>query len=266
MSLNHLFKSISFIGGGRVTYLLLKGLQNAQSDDMKIIVCDPNQENLSKLENIHSGNLVTSTSDNQMGSADIIILAVHPPVVDEVLSQFLSQINKSSILISLVPTKSVCHISEKLGGFNRIVRMIPNAPSVIGMGYNPVSFSQTISPKEKEDLQALFAAWGDSPEVDEKHLEGYAIITGMGPTYFWFQWLAMQQLAAEFGFDTPASRQAVYSMIKGSNELLFQSGFPAAEVVDLIPVHPLKDKEEQIISIFTDRLNGIFEKLKQATE
>jgi hypothetical protein len=47
---------------------------------------------------------------------------------------------------------------------------------------------------------------------------------------------------------------------------VIKSGFPAAEVVDLIPVHPLKDKEEQIIGIFTDKLNGIFEKLKQATD
>jgi len=260
------FKSITFIGGGRVTYLLLKGLERAQNNNLKITVCDPNKENLYKIENIYSGSLATSTDNNHVTSADILILAVHPPAMNEILNQLSGQINKKLILISLVPTKSIRYMSKQMAGFNRIVRMIPNAPSVIGMGYNPVSFSQTISPQEKEDLQALFSAWGDSPEVDEKHLEGYAIITGMGPTYFWFQWLVIQQLAAEFGFDTPASRQAVYSMIKGSNELLFKSGFPAAEVVDLIPVHPLKDIEEQIISIFTDKLNGIFKKLKQATD
>ena len=265
MSSKQSFKSISFIGGGRVTYLLLKGLMSSQMNDREVIVCDPNPEALSKIEKINHGKLLTSANNIQGLEAQLIFIAVHPPVIDEVLSQLSGNVDKRSIVISLIPTKSIDYMSGKLSGFNRIVRMIPNAPSAINMGYNPISFSETISDPEKEDLSSLFSVWGEAPVVEEKNLEGYAIITGMGPTYFWFQWELMVQLASQFGFDEMLSRQAIKSMIMGSNELLFNSDFRPSEVLDLIPVYPLKENEEQISGIIAEKLNELFNKLKKAT-
>jgi pyrroline-5-carboxylate reductase len=197
--------------------------------------------------------------------AGLIFLAIHPPVVEEVLSQLSGKIDKESIIVSLIPTKTIAYMSAKLTGFNRVVRMIPNAPSAIGMGYNPVSFSNTITDPEKEDLLSLFSCWGDTPLVKEEFMEAYAIITGMGPTYFWFQWELMVNLSSQFGFDATNSRQAINSMIKGSNDLLFNSDFLPSEVIDLIPVYPLKDNEEQISAIFSEKLTSLFNKLKKAT-
>jgi pyrroline-5-carboxylate reductase len=265
MSLKKTFKSISYIGGGRVTYLLLKGLKRSLNYENEIIVCDPDPKSLSKIEKIQIGNLITSTDNIQALEAQLIFLAVHPPVIDEVLSQMSGKVDKRSIVVSLIPTKSIEYISGKLSGFNRIVRMIPNAPSVINLGYNPITFSETITDPEKENLSSLFSAWGEAPEVEEKDLEGYAIISGMGPTYFWFQWELMVQLASQFGFDENISRQAIKSMIKGSNELLFNSDFHPSEVLDLIPVYPLKESEEQISGIIAEKLNGLFNKLNKAT-
>jgi pyrroline-5-carboxylate reductase len=74
--------------------------------------------------------------------------------------------------------------------------MIPNAPSLIHKGYNPVVYSDLISTDEKTSLRELFGTWGEAPEVAEAKLEAYAILTAMGPTYFWFQWLKLQELGA----------------------------------------------------------------------
>ena len=265
MSLKETFKTISFIGGGRVTHLLLKGLMHAQMNKHRIIVCDPNPEALVKLEKIYPGKLVTGTDNIQGWDAQLIFLAVHPPVIDEVLSQLSGKIDQRSIVISLVPTKSIEFMSGKLSGFNRIIRMIPNAPSAIGMGYNPVFYSESITEPEKEAARSLFSVWGEARVVEEKDLEGYAVITGMGPTYFWFQWELMVQLASQFGFDETNARPAVHSMIRGSNELLFNSDLHPPEVVDLIPVHPLKEHEEHLSGIISGQLNGLFQKLTKAT-
>ena len=265
MSSKETFKTISFIGGGRVTYLLLKGLMNSQMNDREIIVCDPNTEALSKIENINYGKLIASTDNIQGLEAQLIFLAVHPPVVEEVLSQLSGKIDKEAILVSMIPTKSMGYMSGKLTGFNRLIRMIPNAPSAIGMGYNPVSISDTITDPEKENLLSFFSVWGNTPVVNENDLEAFAVITGMGPTYFWFQWELMVQLASQFGFDERSSREAITSMIKGSNELLFKSDFRPSEVLDLIPVYPLKENEAQISGIIEEKLKGLFSKLKKVT-
>ena len=90
-------------------------------------------------------------------------------------------------------------LSARLGGFDRIVRMIPNAPSIINRGYNPMAFSAAFDEKEKKGLYDFFKVLGDCPEVEEEKLEAYAVLTAMGPTYFNFQLDELQKLGESFG-------------------------------------------------------------------
>jgi pyrroline-5-carboxylate reductase len=146
------------------------------------------------------------------------------------------------------------------------VRIIPNAPSIIHQGYNPVVFHPVISSEEKSLLLQMFKHWGATPEVDEKLLEAYAIIAAMGPTYFWFQWLELQRLAQEFGIKENAANEAIAGMLHGAVDTLFKSNLSSAEVLDLIPVCPLKENEEAVREIFSGKLDGLYRKLSEAAK
>jgi pyrroline-5-carboxylate reductase len=139
--------------------------------------------------------------------------------------------------------------------------MIPNAPSIIGEGYNPVYFSDTITSSEKSKLIHLFSHWGQSPEVEEEKLEAYAILTAMGPTYFWFQWLELLSLGKEFGLGDTEIKSSLHKMITASSHLLFNSEYSVEEVLDLIPVRPLQEEEENIRTLINNRLMGLHSKL-----
>ncbi len=67
-----------------------------------------------------------------------------------------------------------------------------------------VAFGPGLSPADREVLQGLLAPLGECPEVEERHLEAYAIVTAMGPTYFWPQLYELRALAESFGL--PAQR------------------------------------------------------------
>ena len=56
---------------------------------------------------------------------------------------------------------------------------------------------------------------GRWPEVEERTLEAYAILTGMGPTYFWYQWQALRDLAGQFGLSAEQADDALRHMIEG---------------------------------------------------
>ena len=147
-------------------------------------------------------------------------------------------------------------------GGGRVARIIPNAPSIVGAGYNPVAFSQALDGEEKENLCALFSALGECPEVPEKDLDAYAVPAAMGPTYFWFQWEELEALGAGFGLDREVLRKALSAMIEGAGRTYFSSGLAGPEVMDLIPVKPLKDDEEGIRDAFRKRLVPLYEKIK----
>jgi pyrroline-5-carboxylate reductase len=260
------FSTLSFIGGGRVTWLLLQALKEQQALPKKIIVTDPNEQALAKVRAIASQVIECHTENRKVLEVELIFLAVHPPVVPAILQELRGKLPASSILVSLLPTVTIATLSQQLDGFNRLVRMIPNAPSLIHRGYNPVAFAPQIAASEKAALLGFFRQWGEAPEVEEMKLEAYAILTGMGPTYFWFQWLELQRLGREFGLNAPELAQALPVMLHGAAELLFHSGLPAEQVMDLIPVHPLKNDEEAIRQIIAGKLSGLHRKLSEATK
>ena len=253
--------TLGFVGGGRVTALLLRGLKRSGALPARIVVADPNAAGLRKMEAIAPGVIRCTADNREVAAAHVVFLAVHPPVAPQVLAELRDQMAERSILVSPVPTIPMARLTAGLGGFTRLVRMTPNAPSILGQGYNPVVFHPSVGSEDRQRLLGLFGHSGPSPEVEERLLEAYAILTAMGPTCFWFQWLEMQRLAGLFGLEESTAKTAIAAMLHGAVAALFESGSSPAEVLDLIPVHPLKDQEESIRQIISAKLTGVHRKL-----
>lgn len=133
-------RSIGFIGGGRIVSIFLGGWRRAGALPGKIAVFDPDIVVTNRLKERQPG-IETVKEIGEVGAREIVFLAVHPPAITETLKQIKHYLDSSAILISLAPKFSIAGISEMLGGHDRIVRTIPNAPSIVGRGYNPISFS-----------------------------------------------------------------------------------------------------------------------------
>ena len=255
-------QSIGFIGGGRVTRLLLLSLIQKKSMPEKVIVSDPNEEMRAKVKMIDDTFIQCVQNNNDVLNVDVLFLAVHPPVVKEITAQINGKIKSETIVVSLIPVIPIEKLSSMLG-VQKLIRMIPNAPSLIHKGYNPVVYSDKIGTDDKQRMQALFSNWGEAPEVVEEKLEAYAIITAMGPTYFWFQWLKLLELGRQFGLSDVEMNKGMSAMLNGATDLLFKSNLQANDILDLIPVCPLKDDESVIQDIFDKKLTGLYKKLTQ---
>lgn len=254
-------KSFGFIGGGRVVRILLKALVNKGKVPNNVIVSDTNEEVLNKLQKEFP--FVKTTIDNtESASCDYVFISLHPPVMIKALEEIKISIKPDAIVISLAPKLTIEKICALLNGFNKIVRMIPNAPTYINEGYNPVSYSKDISAKDKEELKELFELWGEAPEVEEYNLEGYAITTAMGPTYLWFQLSKLHELGKSFGLTEEELEKGIPAMVKGAIDTLYSSGLRSEDVIDLVPVKPLAEFEKTICENYNNSLTVLFNKLK----
>jgi len=254
--------SIGFIGSGRITRLLLLALKEKDSLPEKILAADPDAEMRLKVQLIDPSRIQCVQKNSDALDVDILFLAVHPPVFKEIAAEISGKINPGTIVVSLIPVISIEKIFAMIGS-PKLVRMIPNAPSLIHQGFNPVVFSEKITQDEKRHLKIIFRNWGEAPEVDEKKLEAYAIVTAMGPTYFWFQWLHLEELGKQFGMSDTEVNKAMSAMLHGATEILFDSNLAARDVLDLIPVCPLKEAESGIQDVFNNNLTGLYAKLTQ---
>jgi pyrroline-5-carboxylate reductase len=251
--------TVGFLGGGRVTRILLGGWQHAGALPHDLLVHDPDEAARRAAQAIAPA--LRSVTLEDAASAEVVFLALHPPAIPPVLPLIRPLLKRDALIVSLAPKVTLETLSSSTGT-SRVARMIPNAPSIIGQGYNPVAFGRGIDPRARARLTALFTPWGIAPEVDESDLEAYAILTGMGPTYFWFQWQTLRELSADMRLPSGAVDPALRAMVIGALATLLDSGLSPAAVVDLVPVKPLAASEPGIVAAFREALPALHAKIR----
>jgi len=255
-------KTIGFIGGGRITRIFLAGWKRAGELPTRIVVSDCNAETLAKLKAQFPSIEIATGDSAAAASQDIVFLAVHPTVMAEVATDIKGDLKPGALVVSLAPKFTIGKLTELLGGFTRLARVIPNAPSIIGAGFNPVAFGAALNPAEKAEMSGLLAPLGECPEVAESKLEGYALLTGMGPTYLWFQLQTLREVATGFGLSEADVAPALKRMVCGATRTLLESGLSPAEVMALIQVKPLAEMEAQVTELYRTRLPALYQKIK----
>lgn len=254
-------KSLGFIGGGRITRILLQAFSNKETDFSSIVICDTNIGLLNELKNDFPKINITD-SPSLAAQQEIVFFALHPPVLMEVLDQVKHVASEKSIVISLAPKITIEKILAKLSHVKNIVRLIPSATSIINEGYNPVCFAKEMSDWKKEIMLTILRRMGHTFEVPEHKLESYAIMSAMLPTYFWFQWKELIELGCKIGLTEDESLNSVRDTMLAALRTYFYSGLTPDEVIDLVPVKPIADSEAQIKAIYHDKLIPLFEKIK----
>lgn len=256
--------SVGFIGGGRVTRIFLKGWMRSAYWPARVVVSDTAREALGAVS-AAAPQALSALGDNLAPAGQqVVFLALHPPALRGVLAELRGRLSASALVVSLAPKLTVADISAALGASARVARVIPNAPSVVGAGFNPVAFGPAVTAADRRDLASLLAPLGEAPEVPESDLEAYALLTGMGPTYLWFQFYELLALSEGFGLRRAAAAAGLEHMVRGSLRAMSDSGLSPADLMDLVPVRPLAEDEEAFRVAYRTRLQGIFEKIRPA--
>jgi pyrroline-5-carboxylate reductase len=240
----------------------LSGFDRKEKWPDKVIVSDINADVLKDLQKRFPKIEAAGGDLKKPAAADVVFLALHPPAIMGILGEMKSTLRRDAIVVSLAPKVSISQLSVGLDGFSRIVRMIPNAASFVNEGFNPLAFSATFSKDEKKKLYTWLIVLGDCPEVAEEKLEAYAILTAMGPTYFWFQLYELEELGKTFGMTPKEFKEGLEKMLKGTLKTMTDSGLSPSEVMDLIPIKPIGEEETNIRNMYRTKLQGLYSKLK----
>jgi len=252
--------TIGFIGGGRVTRIILQGFKNKNVKFRKAVVADTSLEVLANLKKQFPE--IESVDVKNAASQDIVFIALHPPMVMDTLELIKNEVKPGATVISLAPKINLPKFSLKLGHVKNLVRLIPNATSYINEGFNPVTFASGFDTKQKKIILDLFKNLGKTFEVSEEKLECYAIMSAMLPTYFWFQWRELAEIGVKIGLSDKEAKESINQTITASLDLMYKSGLSVQEVIDLIPVKPIGEHEPQIAEIYRTKLIGLFEKIR----
>lgn len=154
---------------------------------------------------------------------EIILLAVKPQQLREVASKLASLLGKQ-LVVSIAAGIRSTDISKWLGGYSRIVRVMPNTPAQISKGISALYAMPGVDSAGKAAAGIVLSAAGSTIWLeDEEKMDAFTALCGSGPAYVFYFLEAMLDAAAEMGFDPVDARKMVLETFSGSIALASES-------------------------------------------
>ncbi len=216
-----------FIGGGNMASALIGGMAGKVTPGSHIHVVDLNPDNLGRL----SGQFGVTTStdmDARLLECDVLVLAVKPQQIREVVSALLPRI-RHQLILSVAAGIRTTDLSRWMNGYGNIVRTMPNTPSLIGQGVTGLFATDGVTDKQKQIAQEIMQAVGMTLWVErETLLDTVTAISGSGPAYVFYFIEALEEAGKTLGLNDEQAKRLAVATFRGASELAMQSAEPVA--------------------------------------
>jgi pyrroline-5-carboxylate reductase len=258
--------NILLVGGGKMGAALLGGWMKGGFSPETTIVVEPDPALREALLKQYRIRAVEKAEGIDYGFVPaVVVLAVKPQVMDEVLSRYAAFGWKARLFISIAAGRTVASIQKQLGAGTPVVRAMPNLPATIGKGISVAFKSPEVDAFQKEISTALLAAGGKVLWTEEeKLLDTVTAVSGSGPAYIYYFVEAMTEAALAAGLSADLARQLVEVTVKGSIALL-DAGTTDAGALRKAVTSP-GGTTEAALTVLMDQKEGLVPLLTQAMQ
>jgi len=176
-------KTIAIIGAGNMAEAIVSGLlKNGLVRAGQICATDVDSQRLAHFRKTFK---VRVSHDNRKSakSSDIVILAVKPQAMNEVLGGLVLSRAVDQLVISVAAGVSIATVISGLHPGACVVRAMPNTPAVVLEGVTALTGGPGVTSEQVKMARAVFEAMGQVVVVDESHLDAVTGLSGGGPAY-----------------------------------------------------------------------------------
>lgn len=225
-------KKIAIIGGGNLGTAIAEGLLKSNfCSASDIIVTKRNTATLQALQ--EKGLGITSDNAEAVRQSDVVILAVKPFQVAEVLGGIAGELNEDKILISVVTGALISELEQIVKRKIPFFRAMPNTAIAIQESMTCVCCNNA-GPDEISYVHELFGKLGKVVTIDEKLMEAATILAACGTAYAMRYIRANIQGGIEIGFDAATASLIAAQTVKGAAELLLQNKSHPEQEIDKV--------------------------------
>lgn len=210
-------KKIGFIGGGNMAEALITGLiQSRQTRPGRIAVSEPRAARRRDLKRRFA---IQTLAENValVRQADIIVLAIKPQVMNEILAEIKKELTVKQLLVSIAAGIDTRLLHRHLGTTARIIRAMPNTPALIGKGITGLYASKAAHRSDLKLVQALFSCVGEVIVFKkESDLDWVTALSGSGPAYALLFLESLIAGATQGGLTKKQAQQLALSTAEGA--------------------------------------------------
>ncbi|MAJ80762.1 MAG: pyrroline-5-carboxylate reductase [Porticoccaceae bacterium] len=257
---------IAFIGGGNMAFALINGLISNGYPSTEILVSDPSQAAKNSLTKQHQ---IEFMSDNKSAVryADIVILAVKPQILREVVLELSSVIQVQTVVVSIAAGVPISALQKWFGKSVPIVRSMPNTPSRLMVGATGMYANRHVTIEKCSIVERIFSTVGYTCWLqNEKDIDSVTAVSGSSPAYFFLIFEIMQRVAEDFGLSPSVAKNLILQTAKGSVEMALNSHSEVGELRSQV-TSPGGTTEQAIATLRAGNLDLlIFKAMKAALE
>ena len=226
-------KKIAIIGGGNLGTAIAEGLiQSGFVAPDHILITKRNLSTLRHLE--EKGALVSNDNAEALRFANLVVLAVKPFQVDDVLGAIQPLFDENRhVLVSVVTGVSTAHIHGILNKKISTVRAMPNTAVAIQQSMTCIS-ARDITSEQLNYVKELFEQLGRVVVIEEKLMEAATVLAACGTAYAMRYIRANIQGGIEIGFDAATASLIAAQTVKGAAQLLLQKNTHPEQEIDKV--------------------------------
>jgi len=217
-------QTIAFIGGGNMASSLIGGLLADRYPADRIVVSDPTAERRGWLEE-RFGVRTTGDNNEAAASADVVVLAVKPQMLREVIGELAATLAQSKpLVVSIAAGVREPDISRWLGYDGPVVRCMPNTPALLQSGVSALYANARVRTEQRDTAESILRAVGSVVWIeDESLMNTVTAISGSGPAYFFRMMELMEEAAVMRGLEREKARLLVIETALGAARMALES-------------------------------------------
>jgi pyrroline-5-carboxylate reductase len=203
--------NLSFIGYGKLAKALIPRL--IQSGYSHIRVASPSLSVDTPIEGLKT------TCDNRsvVQGATIILLAVKPAQMAEVLNEIYAVLPTNALLISLATGLDLKWFATQTPKHTAIVRAMPNIAARVGQSATPLVANAYVNDNQRQQAMALFNRLGLCSFIqDESEMDAFTALSGSGPAYVFTFMQAMIDAAVHLGLKETIAKMFTLKTLEGA--------------------------------------------------
>ena len=219
--------TVTFIGGGNMATAMIGGLlkKGWSADAIRVVEIDAGAR--ARLARELKVKAVAELGPDAAG-AECIVLAVKPQQMREA-ARALHPMLASQLLVTIAAGIGLRDLSRWLGGYQRLVRVMPNTPALVLAGISGLCAMPAVCAEDRARAEEIMGAVGTTLWLDrEEQMDAITAVSGSGPAYVFYFIEALQLAASELGFEAADARRLALETFAGAVKLARTSGEDSA--------------------------------------
>jgi pyrroline-5-carboxylate reductase len=224
---------IGFLGCGKMASALLEGVVHSGAiERANLAVWNRSPEKTSALAG-KLGIEISASGEALAESCAVIVVCVKPADADAALAP-LQPALAGKLVISIMAGITLPRLQTMTGLAARLIRVMPNTPSLIGQGASAYSLGETANEADARLVEKIFRSVGTIVAVPEKLIDSVTGLSGSGPAYVYLIIEALADAGVLVGLPRELSLQLAAQTVAGSAAMVLQTGQHPAQLKDAV--------------------------------